>query len=904
MTRLPSPPAPRVPDRRHRASPGTRFRFALRLAALAGVLAIPIGGGLLSSAGRAFPPLAEWSALGVKQWATMTADLIRRDAGAAIVAGGAAVILLWALAEAIGVAVYSTGRRSAVGVNTTLQVGLAVTLLVVVNAVSFDLFRRFDLTTDQRFTLDPGLVAELQALRADSPTTVVVVQLKKSGVFTGEPDAYDVAAEAVAVEKVRDLVAQLREFGPQFRVEVLDRKAVDFDKALAALTAARPGLADAVRAAPESSLFFYADEKVTRKPTPDAERLLVAGGVGPRPSVAPDPSTPGTSLVYPAAVARMGFSDFLALDKVASRDADGGSGNLVLLPRGPEAFVRKVLSIEERRPRVGLAVIHPVLSSRDTVADYSAPGLRAALERNGFDVTDVILKKWTRVGPPTPAATTYDETDLERAEARYDLLTLLAADRDRAVAVYSAVAARTDKLLAAIDAAAPADRPARVADAVRGLQPNVNVRLRGEADVRRVRTDLGEQAAQFKAELAEFTTKAAEAGTQLQDRLRNERTVESRRLTDVKAKFAGAAADCDVLIVPRLTVTDITRGQGGTIPSSLFSLSADQAGVVKEFLKQGKPVLFAVGPQIADSRPGLLDGPDDVERLLPQLGILPSRQTVLTDDEATAIAEQAGQEFGASAPRPLLTVGRPTDLRNQDPDRRPPNPVGAALEIAGRSAGAVVELRAGGLRPLTASDALKARSKFDPEFLFTGPTSFNEDKPIATDDYTPKFDPARPDDPKRGTPDEERRGPFAVGVAAEVPIPAGWFDPPTGPTTAGATEAAAVAMRFDLGLTAGLESVAADTLKRGSVRVVAIGTGALFVGKTLDPGPETLVVAALNWQLRRDDKLPKPATTTWQYPRAHLDARGVALWRFGTLVYLPLLVGVVGAGVLMVRRLR
>ena len=55
-----------------------------------------------------------------------------------------------------------------------------------------------------------------------------------------------------------------------------------------------------------------------------------------------------------------------------------------------EAAVERI----EARPKVGLAVIHPLLTSREDFDMYSAAGLRTTLEDHGFEVVDVILKKW------------------------------------------------------------------------------------------------------------------------------------------------------------------------------------------------------------------------------------------------------------------------------------------------------------------------------------------------------------------------------------------------------------------------------------------------------------------------------------------------------------------------------
>src|SRR5581483_4818730 len=123
-----------------------------------------------------------------------------------------------------------------------------------------------------------------------------------------------------------------------------------------------------------------------------------------------------------------------------------GKGNLVLLPRGKEAFVKKVLALEERRPRVALAVIHPLLTSREEFDEYTAAGMRKALEANGFEVVDVILKRWTRTGPPTPAAYTYEESELDRVESRYGLLNRAVAETEGTLNGLTEFRGRLDKM--------------------------------------------------------------------------------------------------------------------------------------------------------------------------------------------------------------------------------------------------------------------------------------------------------------------------------------------------------------------------------------------------------------------------------------------------------------------------
>src|SRR5206468_317525 len=237
----------------------------------------------------------------------------------------------------------SAGRRSALGGNVLVQVALAAGLLVAVNVWSAGLngfdwakahYRRWDCTRDGVFTLPPKLKEDLSQLRGDEKdtTTVVVYQMHKTfGRFSDKPpDEYDTAAEAKVVEKVKDLVDQLRELGKRFRVVVLDVQHRDFNRKLADEVKHFPKLADAVKTAPENSIFFCSGDQVAR---------------------------PGSK----EHIQRLGFNEFYQLDKTGSQEANGGRGNLTLHYQGVEPFARRVLAVEEKRPRVAVAVSHPWL---------------------------------------------------------------------------------------------------------------------------------------------------------------------------------------------------------------------------------------------------------------------------------------------------------------------------------------------------------------------------------------------------------------------------------------------------------------------------------------------------------------------------------------------------------------
>src|SRR5207249_924758 len=103
--------------------------------------------------------------------------------------------------------------------------------------------------------------------------------------------------------------------------------------------------------------------------------------------------------------------------------------------------------------------------------------------------------------------------------------------------------------------------------------------------------------------------------------------LEQQRISDLQAKFDRQLADCDLLIVPRMTHADPE-----VLPNWLHHLDKAQTASIKKFMASGKPVLACFGP-INDSPNSNIPpegrGPDEVEKLLGQLGIRFGRQTVL-----------------------------------------------------------------------------------------------------------------------------------------------------------------------------------------------------------------------------------------------------------------------------------
>ncbi|MCZ2341047.1 MAG: hypothetical protein LC104_04530 [Bacteroidales bacterium] len=903
------PTLPRT-DARQRTTLGNWFRLLLRVLGLTGVLAFLGGAGMLL-AERGYPQPERLRTLGSWLQTTMQESLDQDHGRYAYLFAlttliGLALTVGWLAVELLGGLFLVAGRKTVVGTNAVLQIALAVALLAVVNIYAFNHYTRFDLTRDAVFTLPPEQVEQLRKLRTDSPTTVVVLQLHKTaGTLSERPDAYDYAAERKVVEKVRDLVDQLREFGPQFNVVILDVEEEGYERTLRNLTRTRPGLAEVIRDAPENSIFFYADGKVRPLPTAEAERL---GAIS-----VPDPHHAGKSLIYPAAITRMSFTGFYQLDKTASREATSterenmavlagglafapqvrGQGNLVLIPQGRDAFVQKVLALEDRKPKVGLAVIHPYLTSRENYDMYSAAGLRHTLEANGFAVSDVILKRWGGRTGPTPTAYTYEENELDRIEARYNLLNLVIYDRELVVR----------ELKKALDQVV---NKGSIADLDRMFRRQFARPIRDEQDRAFIRSIFLENIKVREEELANYTQRLAEVEPRYRELLRDEKAVENRRMTDLQAKFAQYVADCDLLIVPRLTVLDISSGE--VIPPGLFALAKEQAAVVKEFVAAGKPVLFAFGPTNV-SRPGIPDTPadDDVERLLPRLGIELGRQTIITDREGESLAERSAEALTSTVDVPPLVFDPPafdppaSATRGQERDV--PNPIGGAFRVTSRSVDQALAVKRSGFRPIYLAPGFANVVPFAAEVMFTTPEAWNEPNPLGDADALPKYDPAKPGDPLKGTHDEERKGPFPVGIAVEVPVPAEWVIAQPYPAE---QNLAAMLPIFDRGLSALGMTLAAQQHKRPTVRVVAYGHGGLFTGTRLTPGQETLLMHTLNWQLHREDRLPANVADAekWRFPRVALSNRETAAWRLGTVLGLPLLCVYFGAFVLLMRKVR
>lgn len=761
-------------------------------------------------------------------------DRIRGQIAFCLIIGGLALAALALIFEVLATLSTVLGRRGAFGFNATLQAALAIALVVGANWFSFRHYLRFDWTRNHDFTLATSLQGQLRNLRGEAmdagsgekfgKTTIVVYERHKTfGQFNDKPDAYDYAAERKVVEKVHDVVDEFREFAPeQFEVVVLDVEEDRFNEKLDALAKKHPGLREAVDSAPENTIFFCAAGRVQQ----------------------------------------LSFKDYLYLDKTDSIREQ----NLVLLDQGVEPFARKVLNVDEKRPKVGVLVIHEWLTTMGP-EDFGMAGLKKALSAHGFQVEDVILKKWSEAAPPEAAVYSYDESKLDRleeeiAEVDSELRNLREEVRELTEVQNLWKTSTLDQLTK------------QYAKQLGGRKVDEGLRRRQlaffEQNLLLARAFLGQYETDRKNTLAE------------RGKINVEQATEQRRMTDMRAKLSRMLAGYDLVIVPRMTIRNVILGD--RIPSSLHRLDEAQVDAIKDYLASGKPLLACLGPssEHPSDRMRMMQfgggGTDELETMLGQIGIKLNKQTVLHNVETKAFAERRTGLLISGAVVEVPTVefdtskGKANPLAKEEAASLPPNPISLAMNIAADSLGRKLDIRIQNPRPVYYQAPADAdKPTFSPEFMMTSAASWNDDSPFPSQQRTPRFEPSKPDDPAKGTIEEKRRGPFPIGVAVPALIPKEWYpyDKPTQATS----------------------------------RVAVIGSGSVFVGAALAPAKEELLLDTCNWLLSRDDLLPN-ANVVWKYPRVRMNDKDKDLWRWTGWFVLPGLFAYAGLMVLLVRRLR
>ncbi len=844
---------------------------------------------------------------------------------------GAAAALFTLLVELLVILAFTATRRSAFGLNAVVQSALAAVALVAVNLWSFHHFTQLDFTRARQFTLPEEVRTDLAQLSPNSRTTIIVYNRHKVfGLMPDKPqDDYDSAAERKVIEKVHDLVEQFRTIGPQIRVEVLDTQSRDykFKERLREVTDAVTGDKDApeaeslrkmIEAAPENSLFFCGREN---------DKLRVQ---------------------------QLSFNDFYLLDKTLSQDDHDGRGNLVLLYQGVEPFAHRILRLGEKKPRIAIATIHEVLST-GSQREIGLRGLRNALEARGFDVTDIVLKKESNTPPLglDPAVYSLEESKLEglkRTQRFYEIdlekfqKVRKETEQEHAGWQKAAEDERTRNSLLKQIADQAGERAREYEQTVQLVDAKVQqyrqalLNPPSDAIKTRLQRELG-QLQEARPQLADLRdlwknaiTEAA-ARDQLMRRLIQEKVEdldedlqhlnqaiedyrqrlaatqadiakmnvpaveEQRRMTDLKGKLQRLLADCDLLMVPRMTLRN-TASPFSNIAPQYYSLDPAQVEAIKDFLKAGKPILACFGPLNFPPGSNLDDPrPDGLEDLLTQLGVKMPRQTVLFDAEEQGFAEnRAGLTTIAGSSVEIPPVIWDWRSRDSLPPgsvdiARPANRIRSSIRLTARGLGKeeALDIRIRHPRPIyyvppepSKQDAAAKQLPVDPVFLMTSPQSWNEDQPFPTDGRVPQFEQPQRDQDKRkqlkpaatGL-ETRRRGPFPIGVAVETALPHEWY--------------------------------ASQGDKPARVRLAVIGQGGFFAGKDIPAAQEKLFVQTINWLLGRDDRLPRDERL-WSYPRVNdtipPDSSTEYLWLWGARLGLPVLFLYLGFVVVLFRRLR
>ncbi|HEV2946509.1 MAG TPA: hypothetical protein VGX70_03985 [Gemmataceae bacterium] len=795
-----------------------KWRFLIRLLGLTGMLAAGVGLVLLVGlAGAGHGISLHWTDLAPNLQSLGMKDL----AVGLVLLGGFLAVLALVVEIKVGINAIA-GQRGAFGFNVILQILLAVVLLAGLNAFSFHHYLRFDWTRDREFTLSSELRTRLSELR-DKTKIIVLERHVALGQLGDKPDNYDSAAERKVVEKVKDLVEQFQEMGPQFEVTVLDVQEEGYQDKLDDLTRNDKELRSAIDDAPDNTIFFSANGKVTR----------------------------------------LGFHDIYQLDKQSSQEANDGRGNLVLLYQGKEPFARKVLNIDEKKPRVALAVIHEILSMEGS-EELGMAGVKKTLTARGFDTQDVILKKWSEFAPPEPAVLTYDESKLERLEEEL-------AGLDADIKNLEEGLKNLRPLVKLWQNSSLDELTKKYADELKGHKLT--------EEERRVNLDRFKQQVALMDFLLIQQKEARDETLKEKKGLSADTLAEQRRISDLRAKTSRLLADCDLLIIPRMTLFNVARGE--RIPNRVYQLEQSQVEAVRDFLKAGKPVLICFGP--TNEPAGQMDQfntPNDkLEDDLAQLGIKLGKQTVLFNVESKSFAERRGNLMimGANVEVPSVEFDWPAGA-DQIPGQAATvtstlNPIRESLRLTARSLGKnqALDLRIRHPRPVYYIPTPGSSLAYDPTFMMTNTASWNEAQPFPTRERTPRYEPSKSEALANDSVDKSRLGAFPIGVALETTVPKDWYTD--------------------------------KDAKPAKVRVAAIGQGGVFIGKTLPPAKEKLLLDVSNWLLGRDDLLTK-GNDPWQYPRVVLGDTQQALWQWGMRLGLPILFTYLGLIVLMVRRLR
>ncbi len=402
----------------------SNLHFLVRFLGLTGLLVCCVG---LVLAHHLNGLLASWGDLGQTLRETLAGA--PAPVSAYLLLGGGAAVLLALLVELIRFVLQSAASHSVLGINAVMQTILAAVLLIGVNVwsagLNLDLFgqqitvaghhNRFDLTRGKQFTLSEPTIKDMRQLQ--DTTTVVILQRHRANARVDQSDEYDAAAERKVIEKIKDLVEQLRELGKQFHVEVLDTQARDYYSRLEELGRTAPALKTAIESVPENGIFFasagqvqqlsfndfYRLDKNASRKTDEVRKLAMAWG---QPFLPPN-------------LWQVSWSA-----ETMFQAGTNGRANLVLVrnridsKEESDPVVKRILNLEQRKPRVGVLVVHEALSTEGSLDDLTAAGVGKSLQAHGFEVRDAILKRPERQpmgrGGFVPAVDLLEDSKLDR----------------------------------------------------------------------------------------------------------------------------------------------------------------------------------------------------------------------------------------------------------------------------------------------------------------------------------------------------------------------------------------------------------------------------------------------------------------------------------------------------------
>jgi hypothetical protein len=840
---------------RTRSTAWKAVHFLIRFLGLNGLVAVAIG-------------LVLWHGLGYER------------AGLIVAIAGAVAVVVALLGEVRGVAESVVSHRGAAGINVLLQVALASVLVIGGNVYSFSHFKRYDCTRDKLFTLDEKISERLATLRGETDIIVYVQHVSFGQRVDLRQDDYDQAAEKIISDRVIDLVEQFQEAGPRFHIHILDTQKKNYKDREKALKAISEDLVGTIKKTPEDSIFFYARDTKN--------------------------------------IQRLSFNDIYHLDKKASAEANDGKGNLVLIDCGVQNFAGKILKIEEKKPRVGFAVVHPLLG-QDGREDIGMPGLKIALPARDFEGRDIVL--WKRL-QDEPAALEHEESRYEMLEAKKTNYDRILKERDEELKE-----ARDDKkywetssieeinkryvLVQSFQGWAQITR--KELEEFRKAQGRIPPTAKITEDYKT--KEIAEWVEIIDALESEMTLKKERLEKTIVEkgRLRVDNLEEQRRIANVRDKFNRLLADIDMLVLPRATFINLLRREFPRIPSDVYPMHDTHIEAIKDFMKAGKPVMFLLGPMNEPGDEPTIDpAKDSLEKLLTPFNVVLPNQAILFTSEGEAMEENrermgppggnivdippaefdwkktagsrfiSGLDFEAASPIRTslrLTARGLGDKSSEGMKIRHPRPVYVVRTSWSPEtvSGAIGAMSIGGFAG--PSQALgdfytKVNKKFDEKsvFLMTDTDCWNEERPIPTPKYAPRYKRPKNDDPDKGTVQEKRRGPFPIGVALEADVPREWYDSDA-------------------------------TQMQQKVRIAVIGHGGVFVGDKLSPLREKLFLDVSNWLLGRENLLSQESAT-WQYPRVKLDSATKSLWEWGARLGLPLLFVYLGMIVWLLRRMR